>query len=204
MEALVQQEDEAWQVLDDEFVAGSCREKLLDLADEDHEISRAAFRRLGRSKRSGAPLLDRRLVGRAERLGHEQNFAERPALHRHLPGRLDEVVTDYSPMAFAGPAGSPGSSVRPHARDSASGSAGGAVSRLLRHCPKGFLRRLTRREIPAFDRLKSSFRTPCRCRHRSGWRSHQLAQSCQFVGPFVGEQEGSCELPESGIRLTRY
>lgn len=89
-------------------MAGPCREKLLDLSDKDHEISRGVFRRPGRSERSGAPLLDRRLVGRAKRLGHEQNFTERAALDRHLPGCLDEVVTDYTPMAFAGPAGSPG------------------------------------------------------------------------------------------------
>ena len=43
MEALVQQENEAWQVLDDELVAGPYREKLLDLADEDHKVSRGDF-----------------------------------------------------------------------------------------------------------------------------------------------------------------
>lgn len=71
MKALVQQEHEPRHVLDNQFVAAASWRKLLDLADEDHQLSRTAHRRQRGCKRLCAPLFDRGFVDGSERLWHE-------------------------------------------------------------------------------------------------------------------------------------
>ena len=103
MKDLVEQPHKTRHVLDDQLVTTTRGRKLLDLADEDHQLPWTALRRLSEFKRGRTPLFDRGLVGGAKWLRHEQDVAERPALDRHLARRLDEMPSNVPPMALARP-----------------------------------------------------------------------------------------------------